>query len=114
MAERLSCIFYNTNNVAYTISVYDEEYVGSVIDFRTDEQGFIIDYQGEEVKGKIPILTSRCEVGIYVENQDIQDFIDDLNTAYEGQFRVLIDTGGAERWVAVSYTHLTLPTKRIV
>ena len=101
MAERLSCIFYNTNNVTYTISVYDEEYVGSVIDFRTDEQGFIIDYQGEEVKGKIPILTSRCEVGIYVENQDIQDFIDDLNTGYEGQFRVLIDTGGAERWVGI-------------
>ena len=101
MAERLRCLFYNTNNVSYTIKIYDEEYVGSVIPFKTDPNGFTIDYQGEEVKGKIPILTSKCEVGIYVENQDIQDFIDDLNTAYEGQFRVLIDEGGEERWIGV-------------
>lgn len=106
MATRLHCRFYNTTGVEYHIYIYDEEYSGSVVEFRTDANGFILNYQGEETKGKIPILTSKCEVVLFIENQSIQDFVDDLNTAYEGQFRMVITTGAAERWVGIILSDL--------
>lgn len=106
MATRLHCRFWNTTGVEYNIFIYDEDYVGSVIDFNTDDNGFIISYQGEEDRGKIPILTSKCEVTMLVETQAIQDFVDDLNTAYEGQFRMAIKTGTEERWLGIILTDL--------
>lgn len=101
MATRLHCKYYDIDSVEYNIYVYDKEYSGSVVTFRTDDQGAVIDYQGEESRSKVPVLTSKCEVGIYIENQDIQDFIEDLNTCYEGQMRMVIRTGAAERWVGI-------------
>ena len=102
MAIRLSCTFFsNENETSYTIEIHDAAYSGSVIDFRTDDKGFEISYSGEKQQLRAPILTSKCDVNIYVENQDIQDLIDDLNSAYEGQFRLLISTSSAERWVGI-------------
>lgn len=101
MATRLHTRFYNVNGVECHIYIDDKDYAGSVVEFQTDVNGFVINYQGEETKGKIPVLTSKCDVVLFIENQDIQDFVDDLNTAYEGQFRMLIKIETTERWVGV-------------
>lgn len=99
MGVRLQSTFYaRESGTAYTISVYDESYASTVIDFTTDEEGFVISYQGEGEDMKVPVLTSKCEVNILVDKQAIEDFITDLNTAYEGRFRLKITSGSDGVW----------------
>lgn len=99
MALRLQCGFYSEEaGTSYTISIYDEEYVGSTIDFLPDAEGFVITWQGANDKMKPPILTSKCSISIYIDSTDIETFIDDLNTAYEGQIRVKVTTGSSGVW----------------
>lgn len=107
MALRLQCTYYSfESNTPYTISVYDEEYAGAVVDFNTDEEGHIISYTGEGEGMKVPILTTKCDVNILIETQAIEDFLTDFDTAYEGQFRLKVTSGSTGIWYGHILTDL--------
>lgn len=110
MGKRLECTYYaDEGTKTYTLSFYDENYSGAVIDFKPDAEGAVLTYQGEKDKLFVPVLTSKLTVNIYIDSTDIQSFIDDLNTAYEGQFRCKLTSGSTGIWYGfVLYDSITI------
>ena len=98
MATRLQGDFYSEReNTKYTVTIDDSSYVGSVIDFNLTS--LRLKYSGETNELTNPILTSSLEMGIRVENSDINSFLTDLIGASEERFRVKVDKDDSLFWV---------------
>ena len=83
MGLRLQGVFYSERNTQYAVNIYDANYSGSAIPF--DATSFAITWTGEDEKERfVPILGSQAKLGLIVDSQDLQDFIDDLVTVEEG------------------------------
>ena len=60
--------FKSSNDVDYTIEIIDNTFSAGSTEFKTDSQGFTIQYSGETDDIVSPIISSACTVGMYVEN----------------------------------------------
>ena len=97
MATRLQGDFYSQNeNIKYTVTIDDSSYAGSVIDFNLTY--LRLKYSGETNELTNPILSSSLEMGIKVENSDINSFLTDLIGASEERFRVKVDKDDSLYW----------------
>lgn len=82
MGLRLQGIFYSERNNQYAINIYDSNYSSSAIEMRASS--FLLEYQGDGEGIASPVIGSQAKLGLIVDSQDLQDFIDDLVTTEEG------------------------------
>ena len=83
MGLRLQGVFYSERNNQFAINIYDANWSSAAIDMTASS--FNIEYQGDgNLERFSPIIGSQAKIGLIVDNQDLQDFIDDLVTTEEG------------------------------
>ena len=82
MGLRLQGVFYSERNNQFAINIYDSNYSSSAIEMRASS--FVLEYQGDGEGVASPVIGSQAKLGLIVDSQDLQDFIDDLVTTEEG------------------------------
>ena len=108
--------FKSSNDVDYTIEIIDNTFSAGSTEFKTDSQGFTIQYSGETDDIVSPIISSACTVGMYVENSGQESlFINNLKLYQEDRFYIRILKGTSVYWTGkitqdlVSYRRPVLP-----
>lgn len=93
------------NGTVYTIDIYDSLWSGSVTEFQTGPNLFVLDYQGQEEERFNPILSSSLTINIMVTESTalaLEQFIQDLGVnSNEERFSVRVEKSGNLFWVGV-------------
>lgn len=74
----------------YKIKISDPDFVGVTIRFATDSRGFALSYEGDANDNLAPLITSRLEFGMYIEDANHEAFISDLIVSSESRFTVAV------------------------
>ena len=82
MGLRLQGVFYSERDNQFAINIYDSNWTNPAIEMRAS--AFTIEYQGDGEGVASPVIGSQAKLGLIVDSQDLQDFIDDLVTTEEG------------------------------
>ena len=91
--------FKSSNDVDYTIEIIDNTFSAGSTEFKTDSQGFTIQYSGETDDIVSPIISSACTVGMYVENSGQESlFINNIKLYQEDRFYIRILKGTSVYW----------------
>ena len=115
MATRLQQTIYDANSQDWTILIDDADFVGSATDI--DITSAKIQWQASSSERFAPVMPSVADVSFRIDGAFLQTFVTDYIGAAEQRFKLVVYKGVDLFWVGnipVSYTHLTLPTKRIV
>lgn len=88
----------------WVVEIHDSDFSGSSIEFDTSRPGISIDYQGQSQGVFNPIIPSRATVGLFVNSDDHQDFLDDLPEAVEGRFTLYVTKNANFHWAGVIIT----------
>lgn len=92
--------FYSQAGTVWTLDIGDTSYSSTVLLFKTDAEGFSLNYKGITERCD-PILSSTCNVPFVVENSTMQAFITDVMTAQEERFTLQIYKDNTLYWSGV-------------
>lgn len=107
MPKRLEGGGTSENGSVYVIEIHDSLWSGSVTDFQTGPELFVMDYQGqEEDEGRfVPILSSSLTVNMLVQDSnktELEQFIQDLAlNANEERFTAKVTKDSNNFWFGV-------------
>lgn len=113
MAARLQGTFYSYNKGpgtgsgsrnTYVVRIDDDDFSGTAT--ALELRGLQFEWKGQDETLFNPILTSACTLTLYVNTEDTQNFVLDLNDAPERRFKVYITKNGIRDWVGYIVTDL--------
>lgn len=104
MALRIRAQFKSERDQIWTIQIHDTEWSAAVNTMDVAPPGFTLAWAGGEDIYH-PIIPSTCTVPVYVNSAADDTFIEDLATADEGRFRLVIRKGDGDNaslwWVGI-------------
>lgn len=105
MGVLLYSVFKSDYGSDFTIEIHDTEFTGTPSEFKTDKQGFTLDYSSETDDIVSPIIGSSCTIGMYVENVNQEfDLISKLKEYQEDRFYVRIYSSEDSRVIDITDT----------
>lgn len=107
MAVRFQSIFPSERGTEITLNIHDSEYVGSIIPFNTDSQGYKLSYSEAGSEQTQRFMSTQCEVVFRVEDETQFLLITDFLESQEGRFLISIEEDAALVWVGVVLPDVT-------
>lgn len=109
MGTRLQGQWQSEKQSTYSVVITDSAYSGSIAEFKATS--LKINWRGDDSKERfVGVLGSELQLGIVVDSQDIQDFIDSLVTAEESSlllsFQYSDIDGLVQNWTGYIITDL--------
>jgi hypothetical protein len=95
MALRYRAQFKSERSQVWTLQIYDADYSGSVGTLQVAPPGFSLTWAGGEDIFH-PVIPSTATVPVYLENATHATLFEDLATANEGRFRLVIRKGDGD------------------
>ncbi len=107
MAIRFQSIFPSERDTEITLNIHDSEYVGSIIPFNSDSQGYRLTYSEAGSEQTQRFMSTQCEVVFRVEDETQFLLITDFLESQEGRFLISIEEDAALVWVGVVLPDVT-------
>ena len=90
MGKRLTSTFYSEKGQDYTIEIYDDQYSSTVIEFDTINANLKYDAGGNDDNRFEPIISSELTVDVFVNTNDLNQFVEDLIVSPEDRFYIIL------------------------